>query len=38
MKGLMAKQAGLGELDFDPLVGKHRSRYFAAVRTGMDKN
>ena len=35
---LMGKQAGLGGMDFEPIIGKHRNRYFSAVRSGMGKD
>jgi cell filamentation protein len=35
---LMAAQAGLPQLDFTPLAGRRRTRYFAAVQAGIDRN
>jgi cell filamentation protein len=35
---LMALQAGLPLLDFGPLTGAARARYFAAVQAGLDRN
>ncbi len=35
---LMALQAGLPLLDFGPLTGLARDRYFAAVQAGLDRN
>jgi cell filamentation protein len=35
---LMALQAGLPLLDFSPLTGDARERYFSAVRAGLDRN
>jgi cell filamentation protein len=35
---LMALQAGLPLLDFGPLTGAARERYFSAVQAGMDRN
>jgi cell filamentation protein len=35
---LMALQAGLPVLDFSKLDGERREKYFAAVRSGMDRN
>jgi cell filamentation protein len=35
---LMALQAGLPILDFSELDGERREEYFAAVRSGMDRN
>ncbi len=35
---LMAAQAGLPQIDFSPIVGRSRSRYFAAVQAGLDRN
>ena len=35
---LMALQAGLPPLDFSPIHGKKRQRYFTAVRAGLERN
>jgi cell filamentation protein len=35
---LMGLQAGLPPLDFEPIVGRKRAGYFAAVRSGLDRN
>jgi cell filamentation protein len=35
---LMALQAGLPLLDFSPLTGAARERYFSAVQAGLDRN
>jgi cell filamentation protein len=35
---LMALQAGLPQLDFTPVTGRRRTRYFAAVQAGIDRN
>lgn len=35
---LMALQAGLPPLDFSPIQGKKRNRYFTAVRAGLERN
>lgn len=35
---LMALQAGLPLLDFGPLTGAARERYFSAVQAGLDRN
>ena len=35
---LMALQAGLPPLNFSEFEGKRKEEYFAAVRTGLDKN
>lgn len=35
---LMAAQAGLPQIDFSPIVGRRRSRYFAAVQAGLERN
>ena len=35
---LMALQAGLPQLDFTPLTGKQRTKYFAAIQAGIDRN
>jgi cell filamentation protein len=34
----MALQAGLPLLDFSPLTGAARERYFSAVQAGLDRN
>lgn len=35
---LMALQAGLPQLDFTPITGKRRARYFSAIQVGIDRN
>jgi cell filamentation protein len=35
---LMALQAGLPLLDFSPLTGSARERYYSAVQAGLDRN
>ncbi|TAK54803.1 MAG: hypothetical protein EPO25_05665 [Gammaproteobacteria bacterium] len=35
---LMALQAGLPLLDFGPLTGSARERYYSAVQAGLDRN
>jgi len=35
---LMTLQASLPQLDFTPVAGKGRARYFAAIQAGLDRN
>lgn len=38
LSSLMALQAGLPLFDFNPIAGRRKAEYFAAIQAGMDRN